>query len=304
MMHAHPCADVRERLEAFYDGELPIDERIAIQGHLGECVTCNLAAEELASLGATLRELAAQTTDRSSDEPLHVSARVLERLSVEEAFSIRSQVTGLFQDMHLVWAGLGASVATLICIIGSASVLHATNQERPNSMARVISVLASPGSNDNPLRLNYEMMAPRAVIDAAIEMSEEDAEYALSAVVSREGRVQGVEVLNQQPSTTQRPAVNAMLNEAYRVQFAPALARGDAVAVSMVWLVSNTTVKGRSDENMQALRQALRLQTRPLPIAPLPIPVEARPAPKPQSAPLMKPIVPETQLALAAAAGL
>ena len=84
--------------------------------------------------------------------------------------------------MHLVWAGLGASVATLICVIGSASVLHAANQERPNSMARVISVLASPGSNDNPLRLNYEMMAPRAVTDAAIEMSEEDAEYALSAV--------------------------------------------------------------------------------------------------------------------------
>ncbi len=111
--------------------------------------------------------------------------------------------------MHLVWAGIGASVATLICVVGSASVLHAANQERPNSMARVISVLASPGSNDNPLRLNYEMMAPRAVTDAAIEMSEEDVEYALSAVVSREGRVQGVEVINQpadQPRRRQRDA--------------------------------------------------------------------------------------------------
>ncbi len=117
---------------------------------------------------------------------------MLERLRVEEQFSMRSQVIDWFQDMHLVWAGLGASVATLICVAGSASVLHAANQERPNSMARVISVLASPGSNDNPLRLNYEMNAPRAVIDAAIEMSDEDVEYALSAVVSREGRVQGV----------------------------------------------------------------------------------------------------------------
>ena len=71
---------------------------------------------------------------------------------------MRAQVVDWFQDMHLVWAGLGASVATLICVVGSASVLHAANQERPNSMARVISVLASPGSNDNPMRLNYEMM--------------------------------------------------------------------------------------------------------------------------------------------------
>ena len=44
MMHEHPCADVRDNLEAFYDGELTIDQRVAIQNHLGECVACNLAA--------------------------------------------------------------------------------------------------------------------------------------------------------------------------------------------------------------------------------------------------------------------
>jgi hypothetical protein len=214
-------------------------------------------------------------------------------LKVEESFSMRAQITEWFQDMHLVWAGIGASVATAICIAGSASVLHAANQELPNSMARAISVLASPGSNDNPIRLNYDMMAPRAVTDAAIEMSEEEAEYALSAVVSREGDVQGVEMINH-PSG--RAGVNAMLNEAYRMKFAPATARGDAVAVSMVWLVANTTVKGRHDENMQALRRALRLNTTPAPIAPLPIPPEAA-EPKPPQ--LMKPIVPE-----AAASGL
>ncbi len=152
-------------------------------------------------------------------------------------------------------------------------------------MARVIAVLANPGSNDNPIRLNYEMMAPRAVTDAAIEMAEEEGEYTLSAVVSREGRVQGVELINHPYG---RPGLNTMLNEAYRMKFEPAIARGDAVAVSMVWLVANTTVKGRHDEDMQAIRQALRLQTEPAPIAPLPIPVEAA-EPKPQAAPLLKP---------------
>ena len=295
MMHEHPCTDVRERLEAFYDGELAVAERIAIQNHLGECVACSLAAEELDTLGASLRELAAQSADRTSDEPLRISARVLERLRVEEQFSMRSQVIALFQDMHLVWAGLGATVATMICVIGSASVLHAANQQQPGSFANVISILASPGSNENPMRLNYEMMAPRAVSAAPIEMrSEEDSAYALSAVVSREGRVQGVEVINQ--SRSKDRSVNAMLNEAYRVQFAPAQARGDAVAVSMVWLVASTTVKGRPDTNMEALRGILGARTAPPRMGPLPVPADAI-EPKPEPEPMVKPIVPETMLA-------
>jgi len=297
MINQYPCPDVRERLEAFHDGELTIDERIEIQQHINECSGCSSAANELAELTSTLRGLAAVAGEDQPVEALGIPAHVIERLEVEESFSLRAKITEWFQDMHLVWAGLGASAATAICIIGSASVLHAANQERPNSMARVISVLASPGSNDNPLRLNYEMMAPRAASDAAIEMSGEEAEYALSAVVSREGRVQGVEMINE-PSD--RTGVNAMLNEAYRMKFAPATARGDAVAVSMVWLVANTTVKGRHDVDMQTLRQALRLKTTPAPIAPLPIPLEAG-DPKPPS--LIKPIAPEAAAAALAAAG-
>jgi len=289
-MHQHPCADVRERLEAFYDGELTIGERIAIQNHLGECVACSLAADELSTLGASLREFAAQTADRTADEPLRISARVIERLGVEAQFSLRSQVGALFQDMHLVWAGLGASVATLICIIGSASVLHAANQQRPDSLASVISILANPGSNQNPMRLNYDMMAPSAVRVAPLEMAEEDAEYALAAVVSREGRVQGVQVINSPHSRD--AAVNAMLHEVSRMQFAPAQARGDAVAVSMVWLVANTTVKGRHDHDLNELRGRLRASTTPAPIGPLPVPVETA-APKPAAAPLVKPTTPD-----------
>lgn len=301
MMHEVPCEAVLDRLEAFHDGELSIDDRVAIQNHLGECVPCNLAAEEIASLGLQLRDLASHIAEDDITDPSRMSNRVLERMRVEEAFSIRAQIADWFSDMHLVWAGLGASLATLICVVGSASVLHAANQERPNSMAKAIAVLASPGSNDNPLRLDYSMRAPRAVGDQPIEMSEEDTAYALSAVVSREGRVQGVEVLN----TPAGRGVNTMLNEAYRMQFAPAVDRGDAVAVSMVWLVANTTVKGRHDEDMQALRQALRLHSTPAPIAPLPIPAEAT-SPKPDAnETLTKPMSPETSSpAMAATSGL
>jgi len=294
MMHEHSCTDVRERLEAFYDGEVPFPERLAIQNHLTECVACSLEAQEITALGSTLRVMAAEVSEHAAVEPLRLTAQVVEQLGVEQQLSVRSQVVALFQDMHLVWAGIGATVATLICVAGSASVLHAANQERPDSLAGVISLLANPGSNENPVRLNYDMMAPRAVTDPSIEMSEEDAEYALSAVVSREGRVQGIEVINDAQPLGKRAVINAMLNEAYRVQFSPAQARtGDAVAVSMVWLVASTTVKGRHDDGLGTLRQALRLRNGPQPIGPVPVPEDAGGRLKPTAAPLMKPLVPD-----------
>ena len=134
MIFGYGCVDVRDHLEAFHDGELPIDERIAIQQHLGECGVCNAAASELAELGSTLRDFAAAAEHQPVDT-LRISAHVIERLKVEESFSMRAQITERFQDMHLVWAGIGASVATAICIAGSASVLHAANQDLP-SLAR------------------------------------------------------------------------------------------------------------------------------------------------------------------------
>jgi hypothetical protein len=173
-------------------------------------------------------------------------------------------------------------------------------------MARTIAVLASPGSNDNPMRLNYEMLVapkddarPLAVMASPIEMTEEEAEYALSAVVSREGRVQGVAMINQPQAAATHRSVNAILNEAYRVQFAPALDRGDAVAVSMVWLVSNTTVKGRPIEMMEVLREAMRIRNSPEPLRALPVPAEAI---EPKPAPLLKPLGPDISAAMALAA--
>jgi hypothetical protein len=301
MMHEFPCHVVRARLEAFHDGEVPFAERLSIQGHLEDCVSCSLANEELNDLTASLQQMVAET--EVSTEQLHLSDRVVERLHVEEQFSLISQVRALFQDMHLVWAGIGGSVATFICVIGSASVLHAANQGQPESLAAVISSLANPGSNANPVRLDADMLLPRPVTDSAIEMGEEGAAFALAASVSREGRVQGVSVIDQQSHVTSR-VVNAMLNEAYRVQFAPAQARtGNTVAVNMVWLVTNTTVKGRHvDEDL--LRRTLRAHTAPQPIGPVPIPLNAVPvAPEPQAAPMVKPVVPEESLPLVLAAG-
>ena len=59
MMHQHPCDEIRERLEAYHDGELLLDEQVAIQGHLTECVGCSLA------IGATTSSGCCGSTPRS-----------------------------------------------------------------------------------------------------------------------------------------------------------------------------------------------------------------------------------------------
>lgn len=300
MMHVRQCADVRERLEAYHDGELALDEQVAVQSHLGECVACSLEAAELDELSLSLRHMASTVTPREgSDGALGLSGRVLERLGVEAQFSVMAQIRSLFQDMHLVYAGLGASLATLICVVGSASVLHAANQERPGSLAGVIAYLASSGSNANPLRLDADMMQPRAIMGAAIEMSEEDAAFALAAVISREGRIQNLEVIGADTSLPiKHDVLVAMLNEASRTKFEPAQERwGNTVAVNMVWLVASTTVKAR-----QAVTPLPRPWRGPI-AAPMANPIEPKPVPQPPEAPVVKPLIEAQPLIMASGAG-
>jgi hypothetical protein len=289
MMHVKQCDEVRERLEELHDGELPVDDQIAIQDHLRDCIACSLAAGELDSLGDALREMAVGLPDRTSSEADRVPTRVLDQLQIERQFSLATRVRALFQDMHLVYPALGATAATIFCLVGSMSVLHAASQDRrPDSLAGVIDYLANPGSNANPMRLAVDMMAPRARTnpDSFIPFSDEDGVIAMNAVVTREGRIQGIEFVDE--GTTQlkvKPAeLMIMLNAASRATFEPAQARsGNTVAVSLVWVLASTTVKGRPDD-------AWFLRRPVAPRIPLPGPLPAaRPAPAidaPQTKPM------------------
>jgi hypothetical protein len=282
MMHAVRCDDVRDRLDEFHDDELPLEVQVAIQGHLRDCVTCALASSELDELRASLREMSQALPDRSDPEAERLVRRVTERVRVEEQFSWASEMRSRFQDLHLVWAALGATAATMVCIIGSMSVLHATSQERPGSLAGLITVLANPGSNENPVRLNDYMLVPRARTAAEfLTASSDDAVLALAAVVTREGRVQNLEYLGADRTNAikVRPDVLlAMLDAAARAEFEPAQARGAPVAVSMVWLLATTTVRGAPDDVVLIRRHVT-------PPAPVPDIGPKSPAPPPPARP-------------------
>ena len=290
MMHAIHCEDVQDRLEEFHDDELTLEQRVAVQSHLRDCVTCSLMAAEFDDLRRSLREAASQLPDRDAPEAERLPGRVVERLHVEAQFSLGAEIRSLFQDMHLVWAALGATAAMLFCLVGSISVLHAASQERPDSLAGLITFLANPGSNENPVRLDARMRAPRSRADENLmplsPVTADEDVLALSAVVTREGRIQNLELLQgDRPMRVKvRPDVLlAMLHAASQMEFEPAKASatGEPVAVSMVWLLANTTVKGRPTDDVTLVRRppasAARVERVPAarPVTPVAV---ARPA--------------------------
>jgi hypothetical protein len=124
-------------------------------------------------------------------------------------------------------------------------------------MAAMIEMLANPGSDQNPMSLDARMSAPRS-LDAGIALDlsdDEDAVYALSAVVTREGRISNYELLLSERASVRRREkaaesdhhAAALLAKVKRSRFEPAQTRaGGTVAVNMVWLLTRTTVKASS----------------------------------------------------------
>ena len=254
MMHVLPCAQVRDELAAYHDGELEMETQVLVHGHLQECVACRLEAAALADLGAALRTMAGSVPGRAPADTGLITDAVIHRVRVEQRFSLVTRLRESFEDMHLVWAGLGASVAMLFCIFASAGVLHAANQERPDSLAGIISTIAS-GATD-PVRLVDSAYENQPLLDTteALPLGGET-DLMLSAFVTRDGRIQNVELLEEQARALHaRPeVVLAMIEAASRARFSPTQAGAYPGGVNVVWLVTSTTVKGRPDYDLYLL---------------------------------------------------
>ena len=272
------CEIVREMLPGFVDGELAIHDQVAIESHLRLCRTCAAHVEDLRLIGESIRFGA--VTVHSEDDSRELAAlqsAVLSRVRAEHEQSFAFQVRARFDDLHLLWAGLGATTAVIVCLFGTMSVLHAASDERPDSLKGVLQSLANPGSDRNPMLLDGRMVqVPRALDDSpALVAGEDEAVFALAAVVTREGRVANYEVLvSEQENRPGALDVTHLLDRVARSRFSPA-ERGVArapVAVNMVWLLARTTVKGTP--------RALDFE---VPSAPLPTPLVPAATVKPAS---------------------
>jgi hypothetical protein len=254
MMHVLPCEQVRDELTAYHDGELAIETQVLIHSHLQECVACRLEAAALVELSDALRTMAGSVPGRTAHDTGLITGAVLERIRVEKQLSFDSRVRERFQDMHLVWAGLGATAAVFFCVFVSAGVLHAASQERSDSLAGIISTIAS-GSTE-PVRLVDTGGENDALLDTSAALpTGEDADLMLSAFVTRDGRIQNVALLEEQARVLRmKPeAVLAMIEAASRARFLPSQIGPFPGGVNVVWLVTSTTVKGLKDHDLYLL---------------------------------------------------
>jgi len=265
------CEYARERLDAFVDGELSLDEQVAVESHLRWCRTCAARVEDLQLIGDAIRlgSMSSRVDEDDAEALNHLQSSVLIRVRAEEELSLGARFRELFSDMRLLWPALGATAAVTVGLALALTVLHSTTQERPESLAKMIETLGERGGEGNPLIpgnsarvdrlfLRYVdsdraggISMPRSLDDGIVfeRLPEQDATFAVAAVVSRDGRIANYELLKSERGGRQDRVLRAddveMLDAAVRQsRFAPALTPlGRAVAVNMVWLIVMTTVQ-------------------------------------------------------------
>ena len=243
------CSAVRRRLPAFYDRELPIPELIAIESHLSGCEPCTDELGELQMVGIALRLAAAPPP---ADDWTGVQSGVISRMRAEAYESWTARTRRMFDDLHRVWVGLAATLATVFCASVALSAVHYASPERDDSLARMIEVISAPtGSDLNPISAVQFLQVPSVPQRGAIEVmlaqpvSRDELMLAVNAVVTRDGRVSGVSVLDT-PEHQQPRDVNPILNALYHGRLEPGRVGKSPVAVNLVWLLAHTTVKAKA----------------------------------------------------------
>jgi hypothetical protein len=252
------CSEVRSLIQGFHDRELSIQDQIAVQSHLVDCAVCAAEVQRLAQIGDALRQNAATfSSGRTSGAGFR--AGVISRLKAERNESLAAQVGRMFEDLHLVWAGLGATAATLACVAAMLGLLHYASPERADSLAGVLAVMSSPGSNDNPVALDGRMLVPRvdpaAIMPAMLVRSaptDQDVVFALAGVVTREGRLVDLSIVGARDSD--RASIATLINSVSDARFEPARYAGSPVAVNLVWLLAHTTVRAKQHRISQVER--------------------------------------------------
>lgn len=248
------CATVVDLLEPLHDGELSIDEQVRVVNHLALCAACHSTARELREVREVM---SAGFTQPPRDET--ALARALETMSESVVSRVRSereaswpvQFSRAFEDLHFVYAGLGAMSATLSCIAAIAGLLYFAPAQRDDSLSGLLEALAAPGSNRNPLSLDEHMELPR-LADEHVELLEglpqsatpHPTALAVAGILTQEGVVAQASFL---PAKEDDELERRVMRAVSATRFRPAQRDGSPVAVNLIWLFEQTTVRGTLD---------------------------------------------------------
>ena len=252
------CGATRRRLHAFHDQELSFGDQIAVSAHLEWCDECAAELAELRQVGSALRVSMHGRMTLSDDEANSLRHSVVSRMKAEQTVSFVAQAREMFEDMHLVYAGLGGAAAAMVCVFIMLGMFRFAANERPDSLAGMVAVLGSPGSNFNPVRPEFPPVPP---LEARVQLPRPlhqafstdpdatgDSLIMLAGIITREGTVADLALLDPgggrlSSQAGQSKAVEDLLGAVSRARFEPARVDGLPVAVNMVWVVEHTTVR-------------------------------------------------------------
>jgi len=291
------CERARLLLGGLVDGELSMPDQLAVESHLRWCDTCALRVADMRMIGASLRlQSAAHPLDEADDSTLTVlTDGLVVRVCAERDESLASRLREMVSDRRFLWPAIGATAAVLLCVAAAASVLRASTYRDPASLAGMISALASPGTEQRPLRpAENGVSIPRLGDDQAdgtgemMElMAEDDVIMAVRTVIGRDGTVADSEVLlsDDDIAVGGRDAIArataqelAVLDAVRKTKFVPAhTALGYPVAVDVVWLLAKMTVAAPPQTLRSRPAERSREAAKPAPAEPAAPPLSAQP---------------------------
>lgn len=244
------CAATRRRLQAFHDHELAVTDQIAVGAHLEWCDSCAEMLADMRVMRSALQSMAHRRPSMSNEQAAVFNATVVSRLKAEENASLFALVREMFDDMHFVYAGLGAAAAALVCVAIMFSMMRSATNGRPDSLGAIMHVLATPlecESGNDLADVSGCRARWAARFQRANETAEQDAIFALEAVITHQGgRLADLEALrarNRVAAVSQANLIEGLLDAVSRARFdsMQTLLMPDLSGV--VWLVEHATVR-------------------------------------------------------------
>ena len=255
------CTTVVDLLEPLHDGELAIDEQVRVENHLALCAACHATARELREVREMMSAaLAATRASRSSwrATSTRCRSRWSSQVRSEREASWPVQFARAFEDLHFVYAGLGAMSATVSCVaaIGGAALLRAgaarrlavrrcwRRWPRPARTATRSASTSAWSCRGSTTTTSTSLEGLPEIGDAASD----GAGRGRRADAGRRGRA-GVVPAGQGRRRARAARDARGVDDA---RFRPAQRHGSPVAVNLIWLFEQTTVRAKSDRQESA----------------------------------------------------
>jgi hypothetical protein len=245
------CTSARRRLNAFHDHELAITDQIAVASHLEWCDGCAAHLAELRVMRSALQAMAPGRLTLSNEQAEGFTSAIVSRVKAEEQTSLFVRVRGMFEDLHLVYAGVGAAAAAAICVVIMLGMMRFATSERPDSLAAVVSMLATPLECDLGGDL-LDASSCRARLAARFQRANETAEtdtvFTLETIVTRQGKLADLEMLRagRHAAATQAKLIDGLMDSVSRARLEAAQALRLSDLPGMLWLVEHATVRANT----------------------------------------------------------